>query len=149
MKRELIGVFSALALTAGGAAFAQQQPEQMGQAQQQQQQAQQPGAQTLTGEVVRVERDTLYLRHMGAVIPFKLDRQTQYQAGLTQRELREGTQVRAQFMVERTTNRATSIAPAEQVPGRGGAGMEQPPTPPPTPEEPGTQQPGAPQGPTY
>ncbi|MBI3180736.1 MAG: hypothetical protein HYZ28_01190 [Myxococcales bacterium] len=77
------------------------------------------GATQITGEVVKLEKKTLYLEHMGAVIPFQLDKDVKFE-GLTRADLREGEQVRASFMVHnRTNNVVTTIARAE--PGTGGA----------------------------
>ncbi len=125
---KLTGWFAAIALVTSSAALAEkrQQPQQ-----QQEQigaggagQAQMMGPQEITGEVVRVERNQLYLRHQGIIVPLRIEQKTQFGGGLTKEQLREGQQVRASFTVQdQVNNVATRIQPMG--PGRGGAGMEQ------------------------
>lgn len=82
----------------------------------------------LTGHVVRADNGTLWLEHMGAIVPLKLDRQTRVQGiGVkSPRDLREGQEVRASFEVKnKTTNVARSIQLLEQG-GTGGSGLGAP-----------------------
>jgi hypothetical protein len=100
----------------------------------------------LDGKVVKVEGNTLYVAHMEAVVPIKLDKNTQWKE-LKKSELTEGKQIHAAFTVkDQTINLATEIAPS----GMGGSGLDPEPTeidepsdlerrPGPVPEDPGTQ----------
>jgi len=93
-RKALVGA-GVLSLGLGSAAFAeeQQQPQSQQEQQQQQQQAGQGGAgqqgqqAELKGEVVEAKKDTVYLRlEQGAVVPVKIDSQTQLQ-GAEQRAM--------------------------------------------------------------
>lgn len=131
----------------------------------------------LSGKVVKADSKTLYLEHMGAVFPLRIDEKTEFSGqGLSSsRDLSEGQEVRASFTVEKTTNvaRRISLASASgrappaagsqgarpeqmppgqhpQLPPERGPGI--PPDRMPTPRDPGTQdptQPGAPASPKY
>ena len=54
------------------------------------------------GEVVKVEANTLYIRHMGAVVPFELKADTKW-SNLQRQDLKEGREIRASFTVEGQT----------------------------------------------
>lgn len=67
----------------------------------------------LSGKVVKADSRTLYLEHMGAIVPLKLDDKTEFAGeGLkSSRDLAAGQEVRASFTVEKeTTNVATRIS---------------------------------------
>ena len=73
------------------------------------------GERELSGTVVKADSRTLYLEHMGAVFPLKLDDRTEFSgAGVSSsRDLKEGQEVRASFTVEKkTTNVARRISVA-------------------------------------
>jgi hypothetical protein len=55
----------------------------------------------LTGTVVKVTRRTVYLEHLGPVIPLTLDANTKFEsAGLTRaKDIKEGQKLRATFVV--------------------------------------------------
>jgi hypothetical protein len=79
----------------------------------------------LTGKVVRSDKKTLYVEHMGAVVPLKIDRKTKFEGDTlkSSRDLKEGQEIRASFTVENGTNNvATSIGLSSEA-GRGGSGF--------------------------
>ena len=66
----------------------------------------------VTGKVVRVDPGTVWIDHMGAVIPLKIDANTRFEsAGIARpKDLKEGQEVRVSFRVQnKTTNVADSI----------------------------------------
>jgi len=70
------------------------------------------GKNELTGKVVRADKNTVYVDHMGAVVPLKIEPNTKFEsAGITKaNDLKEGQEIRASFTVkEKTTNVATAI----------------------------------------
>ena len=74
----------------------------------------------LKGELVKMEGKTLYVKHMGAIVPLKFDKYTRFD---DKKDLKEGTEVRASFTVKgKTTNLATSVSTQA---GTGGSGPEQ------------------------
>jgi hypothetical protein len=135
-------------------------------------------ARELSGTVVKADGKTLYLEHMGAVVPLKIDEETQFSGEGVKgsRDLSEGQEVRASFTVEdETTNVAQRITVAGAAEPRGPAtqgmppghpeGMPPghppaspegvpgiPPDEPPVPRDPGSPlpgDPGVPPGPKY
>jgi hypothetical protein len=65
----------------------------------------------LTGNVIKSEANTLYLEHMGAVVPMEIGRDTTFSGIRSTDDLAEGQQVRASFTVEdETKNVAASIS---------------------------------------
>ncbi|QRK11062.1 hypothetical protein JQX13_13905 [Archangium violaceum] len=69
----------------------------------------------LSGEVVRVEGDQLWLRHAGAVFPLELTRDTRFTPD-RQQALRPGQEVRASFTLERDGYVVNALEPVEQSP---------------------------------
>jgi hypothetical protein len=70
------------------------------------------GKNEVTGKVVRADKNTVYVDHMGAVVPLKIEPNTKFEsAGITKaNDLKEGQEIRASFTVkDKTTNVATSI----------------------------------------
>lgn len=66
----------------------------------------------VTGKIVRAEPNTVWIDHMGAVIPLKIDSNTRFEsAGIARpKDLKEGQEIRASFRVQNnTTNVADSI----------------------------------------
>jgi hypothetical protein len=66
----------------------------------------------LTGRVVRAENNMVWIDHLGAVVPLRIDANTKFEsAGVTHaRDLKEGQEIRANFTVkDKTTNVATAI----------------------------------------
>lgn len=66
----------------------------------------------VTGKVVRADPSTVWIDHMGAVIPLKIDANTRFEsAGIARpKDLKEGQEIRASFRVqEKITNVADSI----------------------------------------
>jgi hypothetical protein len=110
---------------------------------------------SLQGEVVKFSGNMLWLRHMGAVVPIKIDKSTQFD-GSDRSSIKEGITLSLEVkVVNKTQNLATRIGSSDL--GRGGSGVDSAPfpdlnqgtirnTPPiehspgsPLPEEPGTQ----------
>jgi hypothetical protein len=76
----------------------------------------------LSGKVIRTEANTLYLEHMGAVVPVEIGRDTRFSGIPSAGQLAEGQEVRASFTVrDDTKNVAHSIS------------LGAPPSPPPAP----------------
>jgi hypothetical protein len=104
--------------------------QQMGQSGQQMGQsgtADQLGGNQLTGRVVKSERKTIWIEHMGAIVPLKIDKNTRFADPSIKRasDLKEGDQVRASFEVRKTDNVATSIEMSSGMgPGQGGSGSD-------------------------
>jgi hypothetical protein len=153
MKKKLIGLFASVALMGSGVAFAHDQSQMGGKkdAQHQQQggtggagstssgsQAGQTGqtgqmgqsgmtnqvsGNQLTGRVVKSDRKTVWIEHAGAIVPLKIDKNTQFTDPSLKRaqDLREGDEIRASYEVRKTDNVATSI---EKSQGTGGSGTE-------------------------
>ncbi len=86
---------------------------------------QQLGANQLMGRVVKSEKKTLYIEHAGAVVPLKIDKNTQFLGtDLTKaQDFKEGDQIRASFEVQSTENIAKSVERADH--GMGGSGMDE------------------------
>jgi hypothetical protein len=102
------------------------------------------GEQELTGKVVKAERNTLYLEHMGAIVPLQVQRDTKFEGEFTRlRDVKEGQEIRASFEVKNQTKNVLKSVRSEpsfepepmQQPGTGGTGMP----PEPYPGTPGTQ----------
>ncbi len=65
----------------------------------------------LSGKVVRSEANTLYLEHMGAVVPVEVGRKTRFSGIRSADQLAEGQEVRANFTVmDDRKNVANSIS---------------------------------------
>jgi hypothetical protein len=77
----------------------------------------------ITGRVVKSERKTIWVEHAGAVVPLKIDKNTQFTDPNLKRaaDIKEGDQIRASFEVRKTDNVATSIGMSSDM-GQGGAG---------------------------
>src|SRR5260370_3963101 len=66
----------------------------------------------VTGKIVRADGNTVWIDHMGAVIPLKIEPNTRFEsAGIARpKDLKEGQEIRASFTVQnKTTNVADSI----------------------------------------
>jgi hypothetical protein len=66
----------------------------------------------LTGRVVRADNNMVWIDHLGAVVPLKIENNTKFEsAGVTRaKDLKEGQEIRANFTVkDKTTNVATTI----------------------------------------
>lgn len=66
----------------------------------------------LIGKVVRADRGIVWVDHMGAVVPLKIESNTKFEsAGVTKAsDLKEGQEIRASFTVkDKTSNVASSI----------------------------------------
>ncbi len=130
MRRMWMGMTTAaLLLGSAGTALANQQGQQskstMGKEEQKQSSEKekmgQAGAHELTGKVVSIKGDTLYLRKYDAVIPVKVQSSTELEgkplaksqsvSSQLKSEFREGEQVRTSFNIQdNTDNVATSIS---------------------------------------
>lgn len=97
----------------------------MGQQPGQMEQPEQLSANQLTGRVVKSERRTIWVEHAGAVVPLKVDKNTQFLDPNLKRatDIKEGDQIRASFEVKETDNVATSIQMATGA-GLGGSGQD-------------------------
>ena len=77
-------------------------------------------ARELQGELVKMEGKMLWVKHMGALVPLKIDKNTRFD---DKKDLKEGQDVRASFTVKgKTTNLATSVSLQA---GTGGSGSVQ------------------------
>jgi hypothetical protein len=66
----------------------------------------------VTGKIVRADGNTVWIDHMGAVIPLKIEPNTRFEsAGIARpKDLKEGQEIRASFTVQnKITNVADSI----------------------------------------
>lgn len=64
----------------------------------------------LSGKVIKSEANTLYLEHMGAVVPIQIGRETRFSGVRSAGELARGQEVRASFKVRNDTkNVADSV----------------------------------------
>lgn len=81
----------------------------------------------LTGTVVKISGKTLWMEHMGAVVPLKIGASTRFDDPSIKRvkDLKEGQEIRASFVVQgKTTNVAQSISLSNDTSGRGGSGFK-------------------------
>jgi opacity protein-like surface antigen len=151
MTKKLIGVFASVALMSSGLALAHDKSKQETQTQSQsstggsgsagmgQQQSgqrgksgqmgasEQLGGNQLTGRVVKSEAKTIYVEHAGAIVPLKIDKNTQFTDPSLKRatDIKEGDQIRASFEVRKTDNVATSIGMSSGMnEGQGGSGSD-------------------------
>jgi hypothetical protein len=80
----------------------------------------------LTGKVVKISGKTIWLEHMGAMVPLKVAASTRFVDPSIKRikDLREGQEIRASFVVQgKTTNVAQSIS-LSGTSGLGGSGYK-------------------------
>jgi hypothetical protein len=79
----------------------------------------------LTGRVVKSDRKTIWVEHMGAIVPLKVDKNTQFADPSLKRasDLKEGDEIRASFEVRKTDNVATNIQKSTDL-GQGGSGSD-------------------------
>jgi hypothetical protein len=79
----------------------------------------------LTGRVVKSDKKMVWLEHQGAIVPLKIDKNTQFNDPSLKRasDLKEGDEIRASFEVRKTDNVATSIEKSMSE-GTGGSGTE-------------------------
>lgn len=83
----------------------------------------QAGEQEISGEVVKAQGNTVYVDHMGAVLPVELDKSTKFEGqGLSsKKDLKKGQQIKAKISVKNEiTNLAKSIELKSS--GMGGSG---------------------------
>jgi hypothetical protein len=72
------------------------------------------GGRELSGRVIKSEASTLYLEHMGAVVPVEIGSETRFSGVRSAHELAAGQEVRASFTVKRDTKNVAhriSLAP--------------------------------------
>jgi hypothetical protein len=89
--------------------------------------SEQLGGNQLTGRVVKSEKKTIWVEHMGAIVPLKIDKNTQFTDPSLKRatDIKEGDQIRASFEVRKTDNVATSIGMSSGMgEGQGGSGSD-------------------------
>jgi hypothetical protein len=75
---------------------------------------------------VKSESKTVWIDHQGAIVPLKIDRDTRFEGAAVKdaKDLKEGQEIRASFMVkDRTDNVARTIALASTS-GLGGSGFD-------------------------
>ncbi|QSQ18687.1 RNA-binding protein [Pyxidicoccus parkwayensis] len=79
------------------------------------------GQKELTGKVVKADAKTIYVDHMGAVVPLKVEKSTQFNDPTLKKakDLQPGQEIRASYEVKETENVAKSISPSS---GTGGSG---------------------------
>jgi len=81
----------------------------------------------VSGRVVKRQGDKLvYIEHLGAVVPVKIDSKTKFEDPSLRRakDLKEGQEIRAQVEVKGTDNVAKSITTNTANPGTGGSSYE-------------------------
>jgi hypothetical protein len=76
------------------------------------------GQRELSGTVVKASKTTLYLEHMGAIVPMRIDERTRVsgEGAKSPQDLVEGQVVRASFTVKGTDNVADRITVAGRAP---------------------------------
>ena len=87
----------------------------------------------LSGEVVRVQGDQLWLRHGGSVFPLALTEDTRFTPDRRQ-ALRPGQEVRASYTLGDEGYVVNALEPLRQAPEQGASGKEQKARPPDVPE---------------
>lgn len=135
MKR-IGAILAGLALAGAGMALAGEGTKQMEQGQQGSQMDEGQAGSTyggagmttgqLQGKVVKADRKELFIEHMGAVVPIKLDERTQFGGTSIKKsgDLMEGQEVQVAFKVkDKIDNVATMIMLASDQ-AAGGAGFE-------------------------
>ncbi len=141
MKTKLIGLIASVALMGSGAALAGGDGKKYDKPQSTQSQdstggsgqagtpshmnqgsTQQLGPNELIGRVVKSDKKMVWVEHAGAIVPLKIDKQTQFGDTNIKRaqDFREGDQIRASFEVRKTDNVATSIQKSDS--NLGGSG---------------------------
>jgi opacity protein-like surface antigen len=140
MTKKLMGLFASVALMSSGMALAHDKEKKDTQTQSQgaggsgttgQHQSGQSGmtdqlsGNQLTGRVVKSDKKTIWIEHMGAIVPLKIDKNTQFTDPSLKRatDIKEGDQIRASFEVRKTDNVATSIGMSSDM-GQGGSGLD-------------------------
>lgn len=83
------------------------------------------GGNQITGRVVKSERKMIWVEHAGAIVPLKIDKNTQFTDPSLKRasDFKEGDEIRASFEVRKTDNVATSIGKDTNM-GQGGSGSD-------------------------
>jgi hypothetical protein len=118
--KKLMGLFASVALLGSGMALANDQTmkSKTGEV------TQQVGGNQLTGRVVKSDSKMVWLEHSGAIVPLRIDKNTQFSDPNLQhaKDLKEGDEIRASFEVRKTDNVATSIT--RSTTGTGGSGLE-------------------------
>lgn len=144
MKTKLIGLIASVALMGSGAALAGDEKKHDKQTQSQgatggsgtqgstgqvgstgqQGSMQQLGSNEITGRVVKTSKKMVWVEHAGAIVPLKINKQTQFADPTLKRaqDFKEGDEIRANFEVQKTDNIATSIQRASS--GMGGSGLD-------------------------
>jgi len=79
------------------------------------------GEQQLEGKVLKADRTSITIEHMGAAIPLQVQSSTSFQGVKSAKDIKEGSQVRASFSLKGSRNELTSI---EVMPGAGGTGSQ-------------------------
>ncbi|KFE71801.1 hypothetical protein [Hyalangium minutum] len=79
----------------------------------------------ITGRVVKSDKKMIWVEHAGAIVPLKVDKNTQFTDPSLKRasDFKEGDEIRASFEVRKTDNVATSIQKNTDV-GQGGSGSD-------------------------
>ena len=65
--------------------------------------------QQLEGKVLKADRNSITIEHMGAAIPLQVQSSTSFQGVKSAREIKEGQQVRASFSLKGSKNELTSV----------------------------------------
>lgn len=83
------------------------------------------GGNEITGRVVKSDRKMIWVEHAGAIVPLKVDKNTQFADPSLKRasDFKEGDEIRASFEVRKTDNVATSIGKNTDM-GQGGSGSD-------------------------
>lgn len=84
-------------------------------------------ARELVGTVLKVEGQTLYMQHMGAVVPVELQKDTRYEGVANKKALKHGQEIRTELVRQGlTTNvaRSVTVHGESAVEGTGGSGAE-------------------------
>ncbi|MGI5861528.1 MAG: hypothetical protein ACOX6T_05660 [Myxococcales bacterium] len=123
--RQLLGAMAAVGLLVFvTSATAQTGPN--GQQTQREQQAQQQAQQehTLTGRVLKADRNMVIIEYENAAIPFQVQRDTEFRGVTSAQALREGQEVRASYELKNNRNMLKSLEFPGRPQGAGGAGEQ-------------------------
>ena len=79
----------------------------------------QPQAQQVEGKVLKADKNSITIEHMGAALPLQVQSSTSFQGVKSAKDIKEGSQVRASFSLKGAKNELTSL---EVLPSTGGTG---------------------------
>ena len=124
--RQLLGAMAAVGLLAF-ATSATAQTEPSDQPAQRESQAQQQAQQehSLTGRVLKADRNMVIIEYDNAAVPFQVQRDTEFKGVTSAQALREGQEVRASYELKNNRNMLKSLEFMGGQRGTGGAGEQE------------------------